>query len=400
MYLKTLEMQGFKSFPDKTKMDFGKKVTVIVGPNGSGKSNISDAVRWALGEQSAKSLRGGKMEDVIFNGAAERNPHGFAEVCLTIDNSDGTLISQDPEKPYGDEVTVSRKYYRNGESEYRINSEIARLKDVHEIFLDTGLGKDGYSIIGQGRIAEIVSSKPVQRREMFEEAAGISKFRLRKEEAEKRLELAQENVLRLTDILSELESRVEPLRVQSVKAEKFLKLSEAKKTLEISLWVEDIRKLQRKIAEREDRILLVRDDYEKAEKEYDEIEKEIDKIFSSTQSLTAEVEEIRRRSREIEGKVNENESETAVLKNDIQHNERSIEKADEEISQSRLENDDIEKSCEAAQKEIAEEEGKKEKIFAEKEIIENKLLQIENEEKEISENLLKSEEYETELGKK
>ncbi len=230
MYLKSLELQGFKSFPDKVKLTFDKGLTAVVGPNGSGKSNIGDSIRWVLGEQSTKTLRGNKMEDVIFSGTVARKPVGFAMVTLTLDNSDRALNSDE------NEVSVTRKLYRSGESEYRINGKGVRLKDINELFMDTGLGRDGYSIIGQGRIAEIVSAKSNERRDIFEEAAGISKFRYRKTEAERKLTAAQENLLRLNDIVLELEGRVEPLRVQSEKAEKFLVLAQERKKLEISVW--------------------------------------------------------------------------------------------------------------------------------------------------------------------
>ena len=208
-----MDINGFKSFPDRVQLQFDCGITAVVGPNGSGKSNIADAVRWVLGEQSGKTLRSGKMEDVIFSGTQQRKPMGYASVSLIIDNIDRSLAFD------CDEVTINRKLYRSGESEYRINGASVRLKDVHELFMDTGLGRDGYSIIGQGRIAEIVSAKSTQRREIFEEAAGISKYRYRKEQAQKRLEAAQENLLRLKDIILELEGRVEPLRQQSQKAQ-------------------------------------------------------------------------------------------------------------------------------------------------------------------------------------
>ena len=231
MFLKSLEMQGFKSFPDKTVIHFNKGLTAVVGPNGSGKSNLSDAMRWVLGEQSTKTLRGEKMEDVIFLGTSSRKPQGFAAVSLTFDNSDRALPVD------ADEVTITRRYYRSGESEYAINSSAVRLRDINELFMDTGLGRDGYSMIGQGKIAEIISAKSGERREIFEEAAGISKYRYRKAEAERKLLGAQENLTRLYDILSELEGRVEPLRIQSEKAKEFLTLSERKKALEVSLWL-------------------------------------------------------------------------------------------------------------------------------------------------------------------
>ncbi|MEG0895434.1 MAG: AAA family ATPase, partial [Oscillospiraceae bacterium] len=199
MYLKYLDIQGFKSFPDKTRVTFNKGLTAVVGPNGSGKSNISDAVRWVMGEQSTKNLRGDKMEDVIFTGTKTRKSQGFAEVSITMDNTNREFTID------SDEVTLTRKYYRSGESEYMINRSNVRLKDINELFMDTGLGKDGYSLVGQGKIAEIVRAKSTERREIFEEAAGISKFRYRKLEAEKSLAQSEENLLRLTDILTELE---------------------------------------------------------------------------------------------------------------------------------------------------------------------------------------------------
>ena len=216
MYLKALEIQGFKSFPDKTVLTFGEDITAIVGPNGSGKSNISDAIRWVMGEQSSKALRGGKMEDVIFGGTAVRRQQGFAEVSLVLDNTDHIFPMEESE------VMVTRRYYRSGESEYYINRRSVRLKDVNELFMDTGMGREGYSIIGQGRIDEILSVKSADRREVFEEAAGISRFRHRKEEAERKLERTQENLVRITDKIDELELQVEPLRAQSEKAKKYL----------------------------------------------------------------------------------------------------------------------------------------------------------------------------------
>ena len=227
MRLKELEIQGFKSFPDKTKIEIGEGITGVVGPNGSGKSNISDSIRWVLGETSSKQLRGsGKMEDVIFGGTQSRGAMGYASVALTIDNSDHGLDMD------ADQVTIGRRYYRSGESEYSINGQNVRLKDVYELLLDTGIGRDGYSVIGQGRIAEIVAAKSSERREIFEEACGIAKYRYRKNEAERRLAAAAENLERLRDILGELEARVGPLEKESEKARKFLELSARRKTLE------------------------------------------------------------------------------------------------------------------------------------------------------------------------
>ena len=215
MYLKALEIQGFKSFPDKTVLNFGEDVTAIVGPNGSGKSNVSDAIRWVMGEQSTKSLRGSKMEDVIFGGTEKRSQMGFAQVTLVLDNTEHIFPQMEE-----NEVAVTRRYYRSGESEYYINKQSVRLTDINELFMDTGMGREGYSIIGQGRIDEILSQKSADRREIFEEAAGISKYRHRKEKAERDLERTEENLTRVTDKIAELELQVEPLREQAEKAKK------------------------------------------------------------------------------------------------------------------------------------------------------------------------------------
>ena len=230
MYLKALMLQGFKSFPDKTVLTFDQSITAIVGPNGSGKSNLSDAVRWVMGEQSTRALRGGRMEDVIFGGTAKRRQTGYAQVSLVLDNSDHRLPREE------NEVMVTRRYYRSGESEYYINRDAVRLKDVSELFLDTGLGREGYAIIGQGRIDEILSQRSTDRREVFEEAAGISRFRHRKEEAQRKLERTDENLLRVNDKVDELELQLEPLRVQRDKAKKYLTLRDELRGLEIAVW--------------------------------------------------------------------------------------------------------------------------------------------------------------------
>ena len=237
MYLKSLEIQGFKSFADKTVLQFGDDITAIVGPNGSGKSNISDAISWVMGEMSSKALRGSKMEDVIFGGTQKRSQVGFAEASLILDNADGALAIETPE------VMITRRYYRSGESEYYINKQTARLRDIHELFMDTGLGKEGYSNIGQGRIDEILALKSTDRREVFEEAAGISKYRHRKEETERRLASTEDNLMRIGDKISELELQVEPLRQQAEKARKYLELREELKGLEIAVWLENLEKL-------------------------------------------------------------------------------------------------------------------------------------------------------------
>ena len=313
MYLKSLELQGFKSFPDKIKLNFDKGLTAVVGPNGSGKSNIGDSVRWVLGEQSTKTLRGNKMEDVIFSGTVAKRPMGFAAVTLVIDNSEGRL------EGYGDEVSVTRKLYRSGDSEYRINGKSVRLKDINELFMDTGLGRDGYSIIGQGRIAEIVGAKSNDRRELFEEAAGISKFRYRKQEAERKLDAAEENMERLHDIVSELEGRVEPLRRQAEKAQKFLVRAQEEKTLEISVWVDQLSVLQDKLKALEEKLLISRTEYENAERDIADEEEKIQNCYRIMQQCSVESEEAYRLVSELRELSAQIQSEIAVLKNDIGH---------------------------------------------------------------------------------
>ena len=234
MYLKALMLQGFKSFPEKTVLTFDQSITAIVGPNGSGKSNLSDAVRWVMGEQSTRALRGGRMEDVIFGGTARRRQTGYAQVSLVLDNSDHRLPREE------NEIMVTRRYYRSGESEYYINRDAVRLKDLSELFMDTGLGREGYAIIGQGRIDEILSQRSTDRREVFEEAAGISRFRHRKEEAQRKLERTDENLLRVNDKVDELELQLEPLRVQRDKAKKYLTLRDELRGLEIAVWLDSL----------------------------------------------------------------------------------------------------------------------------------------------------------------
>lgn len=328
MRLRSLEMQGFKSFPDRTKLTFDDGITAVVGPNGSGKSNIGDAMRWVLGEQSTKTLRGGKMEDVIFGGTQTRRAQGYAQVQLTIDNSDRALPID------SDAVTVMRKLYRSGESEYLLNNVSVRLKDVYELFMDTGLGRDGYSIIGQGKIAEIVSAKSAQRREIFEEAAGISKYRYRKLEAQRRLEGAEENLLRLKDILLELEGRVEPLRIQSEKAAKFLAMSSEKKQLEISIWVQTLEKSKALLREQEDSLLASKNSHDEIQGELDEIELAINALYTDMQAIGVQMDECRTASRELEEKASKSGADIAVMHNDIAHNDASIERVRAEIEQS------------------------------------------------------------------
>ena len=330
MKLKAVEMQGFKSFPDRTKLTFDDGITVIVGPNGSGKSNISDAIKWVFGEQSVKSLRGAKMEDVIFGGSASRKPTGFAWVSLFIDNTDRSIDIDT------DEVVITRRLYRSGESEYRINNNPVRLKDINETFMDTGLGRDGYSVIEQGKIAEIVSAKSTQRREIFEEAAGISKFRYRKTEAERKLTQAEDNLIRLRDIMQELEDRVGPLKAQSEKAKQYVVLAEEKKLLEISLWLEQLAKLGRQMAELEDKTLLAANDRTTAQKRLEEIERETEEIQQKTQELNLYIEHKRDRIREWETAISEAKVNAAVKQNTVTHNEETIRELQDEWERSML----------------------------------------------------------------
>ena len=318
MYLESLELQGFKSFPDKIKLTFDKGITAVVGPNGSGKSNIGDAVRWVLGEQSSKTLRGAKMEDVIFSGTQFRKPVGFAQVTLNIINNKGIL--QIP----SEQVSVTRKLYRSGESEYLINGSQVRLKDIYELFMDTGLGRDGYSIIGQGRVAEIVSAKSGERREIFEEAAGISKFRYKKAEAERKLEAAEDNILRLRDIIGELESRVEPLRIQSEKAAKFIEYSETKKSLEITVWVRQIDDLKKSLEELSDKLLISTNEYNGIESDITRLEDEIQSLSDKMQDNTLHIEEMRAEILETERSNTQIHADIAVCENDIHHCEENI----------------------------------------------------------------------------
>ncbi len=326
MVLRTLEMQGFKSFPDKTELTFGKGITAVVGPNGSGKSNISDAVRWVLGETSSKSLRGSKMEDVIFGGTSSRKALGFAQVQLTLDNSDGTL------KDKGEIVTVMRRYYRSGESEYKIDGELVRRKDIHELFMDTGLGSDGYSMVGQGKIDSIISAKNEDRRELFEEAAGISRFRHKRTDAQRRLDQAQENLVRLLDILGELESRVGPLKEQSEKAAKFIELSEERKTLEIGVWLNKINKFTNDLRDQEHKIDAANASYEICSNELQSIEEEIEQVIAGIAKINTEIEEIRADSANFEEEAVRKDGEASVLEATLKHNNETIERLKNDIS--------------------------------------------------------------------
>ena len=327
MYLKALEIQGFKSFAEKTTLTFDKDITAIVGPNGSGKSNISDALLWVMGEQRSKALRGGKMEDVIFGGTEKRSPLGFAQVSLTLDNSAGIFAID------ASEVVITRRYYRTGESEYFLNREAVRLKDINELLMDTGLGRDGYSVIGQGRIAEIVSARSTDRREVFEEAAGISRYRYRKEEAERRLERTEENLLRVNDKIDELEMQVGPLEKQAETAKKFLVLRDEQRSLEISAWMETLDRLH---AQSES----VNAEYEKAAASLDEAQRALEGVYAAGEDFSAqmracdlETEAVRERQSACEAEASEREAAAAVLRTNLENDEANIQRLRSEMDE-------------------------------------------------------------------
>ena len=346
MRLKSLEVQGFKTFPDKTKLSFEQGITSVVGPNGSGKSNISDAIRWVLGEQSPKSLRCSKMEDVVFNGTDTRKRTGYAEVTLNIDNKDRFLDFD------GDEIAVTRRYYRSGESEYLINKAAVRLKDVNELFMDTGLGRDGYSMIGQGKIDSIVSSKSEDRREIFEEAAGISRYRYRKIDAERKLKNTEDNLLRLRDIVTELEERVGPLKKQSEKAQQFLKYSEEKRGLEIALWLISLDKSQDNLKVQDEKISIARNQYEEAEQALAEIQSETEEIYQKNGELSARADSLRAEISKLDSDIAEKKSLISVAENDILHHNENIERIKGEIERADDDMSKLEQSINDKQKKI------------------------------------------------
>ncbi len=325
MYLKSLEVQGFKSFPDKTVIRFGDDITAIVGPNGSGKSNISDAIVWVMGEQSTKTLRGAKMEDVIFGGTQKRVAVGFAEATLTLDNTDRALAYD------ADEVMVTRRYYRSGDSEYYINRQSARLRDIHELFMDTGLGKEGYSNIGQGRIDEILSLKSADRREIFEEAAGISKYRHRKEETERKLEHTEENLLRIGDKVSELELQLEPLRVQSEKAKKYLTLKEELQGVEVAVWMDRLEKLSQDAKKAEEDFATACFVRQQANDDLESLYAAAEQLSQDLRQRSEEVENLRVQLSMLEGAHQQIDGQIAVLEAGIRNNEENIRRNREDM---------------------------------------------------------------------
>ena len=384
MYLKAIEIQGFKSFPDKTVLRFGDDITAIVGPNGSGKSNISDAIRWVMGEMSSKALRGNKMEDVIFGGTLKRPQVGFAEVSLILDNSQHFFNMESAE------VMVTRRYYRSGDSEYYINRQTARLRDINELFMDTGLGKEGYSNIGQGRIDEILSAKSTDRREIFEEAAGISKFRHRKEETERKLQQTQDNLLRINDKISELELQVNPLREQAEKAKKYLVLRDELRGLEVTVWLSQLEKLTETAKKAEADYASAMFLLEQGKTELEELYQTTENLSHSLREMDQEAEMLRARITELEHAMAEKQSQAAVLKTRRQGNEANIQRLRSELTAQEGRSDDLQSQITARQLRQTE-------IAAEKETARSEIARLSSQEGIAQETLRKKNEALTEL---
>ena len=342
MYLRALEIQGFKSFPDKTVLNFGEDITAIVGPNGSGKSNISDAIRWVMGEQNSRQLRGAKMEDVIFGGTEKRSQMGFAQVTLVIDNTEHIFPGRDEA-----EVAVTRRYYRSGESEYYINRQSVRLKDVNELFMDTGMGREGYSIIGQGKIDEILSVKSGERREVFEEAAGISKYRHRKEESERKLQRTEENLVRINDKIAELELQVEPLRKQAETAKKYLVLRDELRVLEISVWLENLQTLKVKARKLEADHQSACQDKQRAQTALDEVYAAAETCVEQVQQNDMQAEALRGRMSGLETAAGEEDAAIAVLQTGVDHNQESMTRLEQEMVDSSSRTEDLQGQMDA-----------------------------------------------------
>ncbi len=324
MVLKCLDIQGFKSFPDRTHIEFNRGITAVVGPNGSGKSNISDAIRWVLGEQSSKTLRGAKMEDVIFAGAGTRRAVGSAEVSLTIDNADGGLRTD------YNEVTVTRRYYRSGESEFFINRKLVRLRDIHELFMDTGLGRDGYSIIGQGKIDEILSVKSEERREVFDEAAGISKYRYRREEAQRRLSDAQENLTRIGDIISDLEARLGPLEKEAEKERRYNELRGELRVLEASTIMQTLDGMNERLESAQHAVDTLTVDLETSHRQADEFAARADELMRETAQLQHDMEVLRLAARQSEQDASRAQNDIALLTAELEHSAHDRERINRE----------------------------------------------------------------------
>ena len=347
MYLKALKIQGFKSFPDKTVLQFGEDITAIVGPNGSGKSNISDAIRWVMGEQNSRQLRGAKMEDVIFGGTEKRGPMGFAQVTLVIDNTEHIFNRDEAE------VAVTRRYYRSGESEYYINKQSVRLKDINELFMDTGLGREGYSIIGQGKIDEILSVKSGERREIFEEAAGISKYRHRKEESERKMQRTEENLVRINDKIAELELQVEPLRKQAETARKYLILRDELRVLEISVWLEQLQTLKASVFKLQSDFQIAQNDQQRAKAALDEVYATAERCAEQVRQNDLDAEALRGRVSELDGRASELDAAVAVLRSGMTHNEESLSRLEREMAESQNRTEHLQGQMDAADERVA-----------------------------------------------
>lgn len=348
MYLKALEIQGFKSFPEKTVLTFENSITAIVGPNGSGKSNIADALLWVMGEQRSKTLRGAKMEDVIFGGTEKRGAMGFAQVTLILDNTDRSIAID------ASEIMLTRRYYRSGESEYYINREAVRLKDINSLLMDTGLGRDGYSVIGQGRISEIISNKATDRREVFEEAAGISRFRYRKEEAERKLEKTEENLVRINDKVEELELQVGPLKEQAEVARQYLLLRDRLRVREISVWMATLDKLHASAQ-------AVSDEYDDAHRALDGAHRALDALYASSDSILermhrkdTEAEETRARLSRAETQAAECDSAAAVIRANIKNSADSVDRMLGDIADAEKRAEDVRGRIREDERRVAE----------------------------------------------
>lgn len=360
MYLKRLELQGFKSFADKTILEFKPGITAVIGPNGSGKSNISDSIRWVLGEQSMKSLRGAKSEDIIFAGTQNRKSLGFAEASIVIDNTDGELPVE-----YA-EVIVTRKIYRSGETGYFINKTPCRLKDILELFMDTGIGKDGYSIIGQGKIDEILSNKSEDRRHIFEEAAGIVKYRARKSESEKKLEQTKLNLLRINDILSEIETGLDPLRIQSEKAKRFLELHESLKDIEVGLFIHNIETYKEKLEQVVEDLKILENQKSDEEEKLNNIQNKKGTLKKQIDELIEEIEKCQNIGFESTNQIEKINSEIGISNEKILHNKENNERLLSEIEDSKQKIKDL-------QEEKDTKKQKKDSLFSNKEKFEKEL---------------------------
>ena len=351
MYLKSLEVQGFKSFPDKTLIRFGDDITAIVGPNGSGKSNISDAILWVMGEQSTKTLRGAKMEDVIFGGTQKRPAVGFAEATLTLDNTDRALLYD------ADEVMVTRRYYRSGDSEYYINRQSARLRDIHELFMDTGLGREGYSNIGQGRIDEILSLKSTDRREIFEEAAGISKYRHRKEETERKLAATEDNLMRIGDKVSELELQLEPLKQQSEKAKRYLELKDELQGVEVSVWLDTLERLSTAAKKAEEDHTSAAFVLQQAHDDLDSLYRQAEAHGQALRQRDEELEGARIRVNMLESTHQQLDGQMAVLRGNVDNNTANATRIRQELSGQEERSGGIAAQAEQAKQRVEEIDG-------------------------------------------